>query len=761
MLAIDDAHLLDDASLACLIELAHHSDVRVVATARSTEPMPAELTALWAGEAVARLDVEPLPHSDTTELARRLLGGQVGVALAEQLWERTHGVPLFVRELVLDAVAQRLVTRVDDTWELEGGALRAGVRVQELITARTADLDPPSLALIELLAVAAPLSVELLAEHELHVLDTLEQQRLARVELIAGRWMVRADHPLIREALAATLSTRRRLELLRDAAGRLVTAGSRAAGDALRAAEWLAESHQPIPAPVALAAGREALVALALDRACELARAVLDEAPREGHLLLGEALRLQGAADEAEAALGVASELAEDDDTIVQVAMWRSTLRAHHAGDPEGALALLDAAADRVGAPERELELRSEAAFLAGILGRLDVAVDANRRILASDGLDAPARWTAMMNQLFGQVMLADLTGIDELTSGMATMFEDIAPMRPEGIDLYWALTAAVHALRGDLARCEAEFVPHVQRCIADEALHGVTAAILVHPLLYRGSPNSMAIADAACAATDRSDPFLVAPIARSARAFTLAQADDLDGARAALAELGVERTGDPRLDGFIGRARAAVLALEGQLDDAAEVTAAMGRECIDGSYVQLGIFSLYDAVRYGRADLVTEDLRRHGASTAAPLIDSMVAHAVGSADRDVESLAKCAATLAEAGARTLVAEVQDEAARVAEDAASAARAATSAALWRRVTPAPNALARSVASPLTDRELDVVQRVVQGQATKAIAEQMFLASRTVEDHLAEACQKLGVSNRSDLVTALAPVPPAN
>ena len=53
-LAIDDAHLLDDASLACLVDLAHHSDVVVLGSARSTEPLPSDLTALWASEALDR-----------------------------------------------------------------------------------------------------------------------------------------------------------------------------------------------------------------------------------------------------------------------------------------------------------------------------------------------------------------------------------------------------------------------------------------------------------------------------------------------------------------------------------------------------------------------------------------------------------------------------------------------------------------------------------------------------------------------------------
>ena len=140
-------------------------------------------------------------------------------------------------------------------------------------------------------------------------------------------------------------------------------------------------------------------------------------------------------------------------------------------------------------AAERALELRSEAAFLAGLLGRFDVAADTNRRILATADLDIPARWTTTMNLLFSQVMLADLTDIDAPLDAMATMIDEIASVRPEGVDLYWAMKVCTYLLAGQLERCETEFVPHVQRCIAAGQLHGATAAILVYPLLYRGLP--------------------------------------------------------------------------------------------------------------------------------------------------------------------------------------------------------------------------------------------------------------------------------
>jgi pimeloyl-ACP methyl ester carboxylesterase len=55
---------------------------------------------------------------------------------------------------------------------------------------------------------------------------------------------------------------------------------------------------------------------------------------------------------------------------------------------------------------------------------------------------------------------------------------------------------------------------------------------------------------------------------------------------------------------------------------------------------------------------------------------------------------------------------------------------------------------------LTARERDVVLAAADGAGTRAIAEQLFLSSRTVEHHLSAASRKLGVSNRAALVALL-------
>jgi hypothetical protein len=67
MVAVDDAHLLDDGSAALVLHLVAQSSANIVVTIRSGEPCPDAVTALWkdglAALAWAMRTRAPLPRS--------------------------------------------------------------------------------------------------------------------------------------------------------------------------------------------------------------------------------------------------------------------------------------------------------------------------------------------------------------------------------------------------------------------------------------------------------------------------------------------------------------------------------------------------------------------------------------------------------------------------------------------------------------------------------------------------------------------------
>lgn len=68
-----------------------------------------------------------------------------------------------------------------------------------------------------------------------------------------------------------------------------------------------------------------------------------------------------------------------------------------------------------------------------------------------------------------------------------------------------------------------------------------------------------------------------------------------------------------------------------------------------------------------------------------------------------------------------------------------------------RSIPAPTINISSTAVPLSTRELQVVRHAAQGKTNRAIAQELGLSEHTVKNYLFRAFDKLGVSNRIELL----------
>jgi AAA domain len=71
LLVVDDAHLLDRQSAALVYQLAVSGAATLIVTVTADGPVPAEISALWRDNLLARIDVQPPGHDDT-RLATRV-----------------------------------------------------------------------------------------------------------------------------------------------------------------------------------------------------------------------------------------------------------------------------------------------------------------------------------------------------------------------------------------------------------------------------------------------------------------------------------------------------------------------------------------------------------------------------------------------------------------------------------------------------------------------------------------------------------------
>ena len=116
VLIVDDAQVLDDASLACVAALSRDG-VPLLMAVRAGEVLPEDLATLWHDGSVDRLDLAPLCPAETVALAEAMLRGVVRPPLGEQLVRATEGNPLLLRELLVDAVDVGTIAEADGAWD--------------------------------------------------------------------------------------------------------------------------------------------------------------------------------------------------------------------------------------------------------------------------------------------------------------------------------------------------------------------------------------------------------------------------------------------------------------------------------------------------------------------------------------------------------------------------------------------------------------------------------------------------------------------
>ena len=762
VLGVDDAHLLDHGSAALIHQLAATSAAFVVLTVRSQEPVPDAILGLWKDELADRLELGPLSRHEVEQLLCAVLGDQVDALTLYRLSTAAQGNSLLLRELVLAGLELGRLEQHDGVWRWSG-PLGVTHRLADLIEARLGRLDGQQRAVLELLAIGEPLSPSVLGQATAPgVLEALERQRLVVVEPEGRRLEVRFAHPLYREVLRRRTPVLRARTVYRQLAGTLEGLGMRRREDLLRVAAWRLEAGAPASAGLLTAAAGKA--ARADDVLAErLARAAVEMGGGvEAGLALGRALYAQRRFQEAEQMLAGLAGLELSDRQRVDLAVQRSdNLRLlHRCGE---ATAELEAAYEVVTEPHlRDRLVTALARSLVGD-GRVREALEVASAVLTHDPADpaalAQAIWiTAWALVLSGRA--ADALAVTDLRGRLGDRWEDQTSWSHELIESMRVAACL------SLGRCDdAEVIADAcyRRSLASQEAWGMTfwAFELRTVALARGRVRTAVRwgQDGLAQVPSLGDAALL----HLQLVLPLAIAGDIDGAVASLGEADTERTARSRL-ALLGveAARRWIEAGQGNRSTAVKLTLraadlaeSMG---VNDSYA----VALHDAARLGGAAEVADRLRALAAVVDGPVVPLYAAHAEALATADAGGLGEVAASFEALGAMLLAAEAATEAA-VAHRAAGhkdAARAwaARAVALARRCEGARTPALRLLDQPpeLTQREHEVAGLAAAGQSNRAIAAQLMLSVRTVDNHLQHVFDKLGVHSRHALARLLRP-----
>jgi DNA-binding CsgD family transcriptional regulator len=760
LVVVDDAHRLDEASLAFLHHLVDTTAVRLLLTASTEGEAAPLLTGLWKDGALERIELEPLGPAAMSALVAAALPGPVRPDLARWLVTAAAGAPLLLRELLADALERGAVTFEDGGWHRRPPAAPPTSRLRELVGARVVALHDEERRAAGLLALAGrlPLAVlEGLASPG--VVVALERRGVLMTDEDHRRRTVALAHPIDGEVLLGDLGRAQEAALLRELLAGLEAAGAHRLQDRVQLARWrvrlgdvpdwravldvgrelAAAPHRQVadlaaPAPsYALPADTHLRTALELARGAEEHGGGLDAALLAGalHLRMGDA---EGAA-EVDRRLDALATSDEDRRLVAR-------LRAHR-----GDQSLIAADDDR-----------AVAAVALAVGGRPQDALGAAADVLSGVGASSNDRLLAVAASAGALCQLGRTAEAAELAAGA---LRAVGPHEAPGA--VWSLVIArLYALLLGGRLDEAESIAASCREVAADAggvdgVAGIEVA-LASAALAQGRP-ATAVRWTTSALASLTD----AELRRAALAVE-AHARATLGEAAAAAAILDELEADPTRYLAIGpqllRARAWAVVAGGSVAEAVDGLLLDAARCRTASAFVGELGLLHDVARLGRPALVADRVAEVVAGMDDLLPALVLAHVVAIRDDDGPGLERVAEQFAALGAAVLEAEAWAQASGAHQRAGHPARA-NAVAVRSRVVAArcegartPGMSLGAPAPELTRREREVVGLAAGGLGDRAIAAQLALSTRTVETHLSRAYAKLGVTGRADLAAAL-------
>jgi DNA-binding CsgD family transcriptional regulator len=794
LIAVDDVHWADEPSVRWLAYLAPRLEglaAGMLVAMRPGDPaaMSASLAALRAQAVVLRPAL--LSESAVCAVVRAAAGGEAGDELCAAVHQACGGNPLYLAELLRAAEAS--------------GRPLASLRPAEVLTqgldgiarrviARVNGLGPGALGLAQALAVLGD-GGELRHAAAIAGMTTAVAAPLAgglvRAEVLAGGDRPRFVHPVIRDALEASLDGGGQDRAHRCAARLLHADGAppgQVAAHLLRVAPagdgWVLARLREA-AQAAMGTGAPQAAAGLLDRALaeppppgqrarvlrDAARAQVAAGRERAFVLLEEALRL--AASPRERA-GIALEVAEAYAALFRwvdaVDVIERALAGLGDADPglaarlEGELVvcgLHDARrADRV-APvlarlgSRRTEAASEPVAVAQAMtmllsGRpadqiaalLEETLERTGPEAANWDTRAALLWVLVVAERFGTVeeslqpMLAQVHR-DGSARGFVAAYSTLGLLKLRLGALDEADAAARVALRmlqeGDLAP-GLGFAATVLSDIAVEAGQLGEAQALLDLLPQQGWPAGVGT--------------VLIPAARGRLRLAQGRADDaLTDFQACQALFAADVWGMPIRDtGYVHARSGAALALSrlGEHDRACELAGA-----------ELADVRVFGTPRALGIALRVAGLTRGGPEGLELLRDSVATLRFSSARLErARSLADLGAALRRSGQRAAAREPLAGALELAARCGARPLAARARDELRAAGARPRRPWRTGVDALTPSELRVARLAADGRSNREIAGELYVTLKAVEGHLAHAYAKLGIGGRDQLPQAL-------
>jgi DNA-binding CsgD family transcriptional regulator len=757
VVAIDDAHLLDDASASLLHQLTERRVVVPVGSTRTATPLSAAVAGLWKD--ADRLPISPLPAPAVDQLLAHALPGQVDPISHQRLHRLVAGNPLLLRELLADARENAGLVQRDGVWRWRG-PLSGTARLGELVRLRLESLDPEVLAVLEVIGCGEPLALAMLRRvADPAVIEQAERSGLAVTARAGNRLSVRLVHPLYGEALRANLPGTRKHAIWRQLAEVLTAGPMRRRDDVLVAAVWELRSGHVRRPQLLLDAARQAVARFDLDLAERLARAARGNGNDwETDRLLAQILHHQARHAEAIEALPQAPPTSGP-----QHSMWavtRASILYWGLNQVAEAERTLLAAAQR---EPGQCEAIATHSWILLFDGRCQAALDGAERVLGRpDAGDNAVIWAA-----FGGTIAAGWLGQLDRALAIAARGRAVADGRVDPpvwfrAQVGYGVCQALRAV-GELDRARDVADQGYQAAVSHDApaMAGLWAGLrgVVAKAQGRLADARVALLDAVTLLDDSDEYQCVRPCLAEL-AGTAALSGDVGAAREWLARAEERKSAANRVyEAWVELNRAWAEAASGAVSVAIRVARGAATLARETEQLAFEAIALYDVARLGGAPRVVDSLDELAQQLRYGVVEAFAQAARALATGNAERLERAGATLAAHGHPLHAAELFASAAgahrRDGHPLRMAAARERAAALGQTCQGARTPLLRldGLGTTLSRREREVATMAIT-LPSRAIADKLGLSVHTVNNTLARAFAKLGVSSRGELERAL-------
>lgn len=756
VIGVDDAHLLDEQSAMVVHQLVQRKAATVVLTMRSGESAPDAITSLYKDLGMPRLELQPLSAVDVAALLEQLLGGPVERASSQRLWRYTHGNVLYLRQLVDDELANGKLSRRSGIWVWTGHP-EVSPTLTDLIEANVGRQDPAVLEVIDTVAIADPIEIDVLQslapESALH---QAEARSVIVVDSEAG--YVRLAHPLYGEVRRKRMGALQRAALGRHISDAIASVNPQTPQQLVRRAVLISNFDRPDDAELLTAAANSALYLMDLRLAVDLAERAMECGDSiAARILYGFALLTAARAEEGEQVLRDTDAFVGQSAERGHIALLRAASLAWNLGRPADAEDVLDAAqpsSENYGLTTSFEALRIS---VAATRGDMPAVVSAAPSIMQLSDILPIARMFCAWGYA---AALGDIGDVDRLDD-MASAGYAFAQSLPETSHLRFGLGVNhIDGLRlaGELDRM------HVHAALLSEQAQDHQASLTIAQLLLgmtsaaqgdlrsarRSFGESLAAYEYISSVSEHSGYWLAA---------VCGMAGDHVAAERQLRSV-PDRVfnGSGLWDPMQHIATAWAKAAAGQvsaalttLSDAAVLMRKAGRPARE-------LWCLQTATQFGdtrtaaRLAEIAEKVQGPRASTAA-------AHAAALTEGDGPKLLSASRAYEAFGDKLAAADSAAQAATAFRTAGSrgsaliaAARAHSLAEECGADTPALRTM--DTRAELTPRQREIASLVASGLSNRDIADQLHMSVRSVEGHIFRASQRNGVTSREALAALL-------